>query len=45
MSLDPMWLFLYAALGQPMMAAAAITMCFGVCWALLSAFNRVGKNQ
>jgi hypothetical protein len=44
MSLDAMWLFLYAVLREPLIGAAAITVCFGVCWALLSAFNRVGKS-
>ncbi len=43
MSLDALYLFLFATLSEPLMGVAAITVCFGVSWVVLSALNRVAN--
>lgn len=45
MSLDALWPFLYQTLSEPLQAAAAVSILFGIGWVLISALSRVTNNE
>ena len=45
MSLDALWPFLFTALNIPLLAAAAVSILFGIGWVLISALRRITEGE